>query len=448
MLLLLRICFCSVLYLAGGTVTALAVTQAADERLRAAIEDTLARQKLDAPGLELRIEDGVVVLAGNVRDAREKLRVMEAIFSIQEVQAIESELVLDIGVTPRVEEEIWFTLMNAGLDKGVTEVLVRDGVAELRGHVSDDEVRDVIAATARQVPGVQSVNNGLTTEVSYMVAANEPKPDLEPPPQSAPAPSRAPEPAPEPALAPPAAAAPEPAPSPAPEPASEPAPDPAPAPEPPPSPAPEPASEPAPEPVHAPPAAAAPEPEPAPPPTPAPEPAPALRPEPVAPPPPVAPRDIGRAERRVDPVAQSIIMTIVGFDDYTVFDHIEFELVDGVVLLDGEVTDVSKKEGLEARIEALPGVVQLRSDVRVLPDSASDVRLRKQLYRGVYEEGAFSAFAGSNNPPVHIIVERGAVTLTGVVDSILQSMSAEGVVRSTFGVRSVYNKLRVRNVNR
>jgi len=47
------------------------------------------------------------------------------------------------------------------------------------------------------------------------------------------------------------------------------------------------------------------------------------------------------------------------------------------------------------------------------------------------------------NPPIHLIVENGRVTLTGAVGSEVERVKAEMIARSTFGVFNVENKLRV-----
>jgi osmotically-inducible protein OsmY len=55
----------------------------------------------------------------------------------------------------------------------------------------------------------------------------------------------------------------------------------------------------------------------------------------------------------------------------------------------------------------------------------------------------FVGFAQRTNPPIHIIVDRGNVTLTGAVRSNVEKRQAESIVRSTFGVLQVTNRLAV-----
>lgn len=47
------------------------------------------------------------------------------------------------------------------------------------------------------------------------------------------------------------------------------------------------------------------------------------------------------------------------------------------------------------------------------------------------------------DPPIHVVVRHGRVTLTGVVLSEVERRKAEVIARSVFGVFSVENKLRL-----
>ena len=55
--------------------------------------------------------------------------------------------------------------------------------------------------------------------------------------------------------------------------------------------------------------------------------------------------------------------------------------------------------------------------ITVLPLSRFDDELRQQIARSIYGHANFFNYAAMTNPPIHIIVEHGAVTLTGVVAS-------------------------------
>jgi hyperosmotically inducible protein len=79
----------------------------------------------------------------------------------------------------------------------------------------------------------------------------------------------------------------------------------------------------------------------------------------------------------------------------------------------------------------------------VLPVSIQDDRLRTSLARQIYLDPVFSRYAVHVNPPIHIVVERGRVTLTGAVNSQVERQKAEMIARQTFGVFGVENRLRI-----
>lgn len=143
--------------------------------------------------------------------------------------------------------------------------------------------------------------------------------------------------------------------------------------------------------------------------------------------------------------AQQVAYSILSYSGYTVFDEIEFGIDGNDVLLRGTVTNPTKKRELEERIKAVSGVGELQSDIRILPESKADDQLRQRLFRRIYEDPMFAEHAKEPNPPIHIIVEGGWVTLTGVVDELVQKMSAEALVRNVFEVVGVRNRIRIRD---
>ena len=142
-------------------------------------------------------------------------------------------------------------------------------------------------------------------------------------------------------------------------------------------------------------------------------------------------------------ISRDIVQRILS-SDYTVFDHIQFGLDAGVVEIEGSLTTREKKDALENSIANIAGVVSVKSDIRVQSDSSADQRLRRNLFRRIYDDPSFAEFADNATPPVHIVVDGKHVTLTGAVDTLIQQMAAEALVRTTFGVRSVSNHIRVR----
>jgi hyperosmotically inducible protein len=73
--------------------------------------------------------------------------------------------------------------------------------------------------------------------------------------------------------------------------------------------------------------------------------------------------------------------------------------------------------------------------------SPFDDDLRYAIARAIYSSSAFWSYASMSNPPIHIIVERGRVTLTGVVGSEVDRMMARSLA-SGFNAFSVTCELK------
>jgi hyperosmotically inducible periplasmic protein len=67
--------------------------------------------------------------------------------------------------------------------------------------------------------------------------------------------------------------------------------------------------------------------------------------------------------------------------------------------------------------------------------------LRYRIARSIYGNSNFWSYAIMAHPPIHIIVERGHVTLTGVVQSNVDRMLARSLA-TQFGAMSVKNDLK------
>ena len=101
----------------------------------------------------------------------------------------------------------------------------------------------------------------------------------------------------------------------------------------------------------------------------------------------------------------------------SIFDDVTAEVHGEDVVLAGSVTSADKRAEVERRIAGITGVRQVRNGIRVLPASGADDELRYRIARAIYGNPSFWNYATLPNPPIHIIVEHGRVTLTGVVNS-------------------------------
>jgi hyperosmotically inducible protein len=132
---------------------------------------------------------------------------------------------------------------------------------------------------------------------------------------------------------------------------------------------------------------------------------------------------------------------VLGYPNFTIFDSVNAQVEDGVVTLTGKVTMPYKRDALVERIMRVNGVRQVHNDITVLPVSQFDDELRLRIARAIYGNSNFWRYGSMVNPPIHIIVENGRVTLEGVVNSNVDRMLARSIA-SSFGAFSVTNKLK------
>jgi hyperosmotically inducible protein len=85
------------------------------------------------------------------------------------------------------------------------------------------------------------------------------------------------------------------------------------------------------------------------------------------------------------------------------------------------------------------------NNIEVLPLSSLDDSIRRQTYRAVFNTAGLYRYAMGANPSIHIIVNRGQLTLEGVVNNKMDSQLAYMAARRVFGAFSVTNNLRLEN---
>jgi hyperosmotically inducible protein len=145
-------------------------------------------------------------------------------------------------------------------------------------------------------------------------------------------------------------------------------------------------------------------------------------------------------------LAKQVRHEILMYSRYTIWDDVSFRVADGGVALMGAVNQPYKKSDLGKIVQGIPGVASVTNELKVLPLSTYDDRLRLQVARAIYSDSALSRYRLMAVPPIHIIVDNGHVTLTGVVNNALEKevagMRASGAGLS-FG--PVTNNLEVEN---
>jgi len=146
-------------------------------------------------------------------------------------------------------------------------------------------------------------------------------------------------------------------------------------------------------------------------------------------------------EQRKDlQVFNDIAKSVNRYAQFSIFDDVEVAVKDGVVTLTGKVTMPYKRDDIEKRVAKVDGVSEVRNQISVLPVSQFDDALRYRIARSIYGSGHFVNYS-KVNPPIHVIVDHGRVTLTGVVNSEVDRMLARSLA-TQFGAFSVTNNLK------
>jgi hyperosmotically inducible protein len=140
-------------------------------------------------------------------------------------------------------------------------------------------------------------------------------------------------------------------------------------------------------------------------------------------------------------IVKEVRHQILMLPDFGVFDNIAFRLNGYDVTLVGQVSRPLLKSEAERVVKRIEGVERVDNRIEVLPVSLNDDRLRRDVFNAIYSYGPLQHYGVGSNRPIHIIVNRGHVTLEGVVDregdKNLAGIRANGV----FGVFSVQNNL-------
>ena len=140
-------------------------------------------------------------------------------------------------------------------------------------------------------------------------------------------------------------------------------------------------------------------------------------------------------------VFRDVQRQVLRYVHFTIFDSVHAQVEDGIVTLTGRVTMPYKRTDLERRVKSVTGIRELRNQIEVLPASQFDDELRLGIARAIYSHPSFRPFASMINPPIHVIVEHGRVTLDGVVLSEVDRMVARSIA-SSFLAFEVKNELK------
>jgi hyperosmotically inducible protein len=124
--------------------------------------------------------------------------------------------------------------------------------------------------------------------------------------------------------------------------------------------------------------------------------------------------------------------------------RVNVDTFDGIVTLFGNVETANDKAAAERSAMKVEGVKSVRNELQVVPDvaakrvEAKDDQIKDLVKKRLDERQALK------NDDINIEVKNGVVRLTGTVDAAGERMTALTVARSTQGVKSVIDDLRIK----
>lgn len=162
--------------------------------------------------------------------------------------------------------------------------------------------------------------------------------------------------------------------------------------------------------------------------------------------------------------ALNIERTLQRLPYYGVFDFLAFGVDKGTVTLQGYAYQGNLKSDAARAIKRVSGVDDIVNKITVLPASPNDDRIRWATFYNIYTDDFLSRYAPggamgarydarqfarwpgmqpSGNYPIHIIVQKGRITLLGIVDNESDKTVAGFKAREISGVFGVENELMV-----
>ena len=163
-------------------------------------------------------------------------------------------------------------------------------------------------------------------------------------------------------------------------------------------------------------------------------------------------------------IVQQVRHELLSLTNYGVFDSLSFSIQGKSIVLRGYASRPTLKSDAERAVKKIQGVTSVINQIKVLPNSPFDDRIRVGVYTRIYGNAALRKYTGSpvgfgmfpsvaraaggitQDPPqgyhaIHIIVNNGHVILTGVVNNESDANIAFMQANSTPGAFSVDNDL-------
>jgi hyperosmotically inducible protein len=125
------------------------------------------------------------------------------------------------------------------------------------------------------------------------------------------------------------------------------------------------------------------------------------------------------------------------------FNFLTASVENGVATLNGEARTETDRDSAVALVDRTAGVKDVVSNIKVAPASNYDDDLRIRAMRAIYRDPVLSRYAIDPGKPIRIVVDRGTLSLYGVVSSSADKQIAGMRAGQVFGAFRVQNNLEV-----
>jgi osmotically-inducible protein OsmY len=131
----------------------------------------------------------------------------------------------------------------------------------------------------------------------------------------------------------------------------------------------------------------------------------------------------------------------LGYDNE--FNFVTASVENGVATLTGETRTEVDRDSALALVDNTPGVKDVVDNTKVAPVSNFDDEIRIRTLRAIYRDPVLSRYAIDPARPIRIVVDRGTLSLYGVVGSAMDKQIAGIRAGQVSGAFTVQNKLEV-----
>lgn len=158
---------------------------------------------------------------------------------------------------------------------------------------------------------------------------------------------------------------------------------------------------------------------------------------------PIMARTPAADQKTEDRITREVRHELVMIPQLTIFDNLAYKVDGGTVTLLGQVRNAVIKDQAERSVKGIEGVDRVINNIEILPPSPMDDQIRLRVAHAIFGANTLFRYSLGAVPPIHIIVNRGHVTLEGVVDNQSDKDMAGLKANTVPGVFSVQNNLRV-----